>query len=150
MPLPPAYQSVEAFHFLHLSNLASVCQHGLLSCNEQQRRGIQHRSVALAQHRRAQLPVTTGPGGVVHDYVPFYFCKRSPMLLNVVLAKNVDQQFLVYLCVPLSIIERQPCVFTDSSANRNDPPRFFADPGQLDQLNWVEINSFRWTCATEP
>ncbi|MGQ7112742.1 DarT ssDNA thymidine ADP-ribosyltransferase family protein, partial [Escherichia sp. TWPC-MK] len=35
------------------------------------------------QHRRSEMRVTCGPGGVVHDYVPFYFTKRSPMLLKV-------------------------------------------------------------------
>jgi hypothetical protein len=151
MPLAEGFEYVEAYHFLHLDNLESVCQHGLLSCNEQQAKRVQHRSVALAgiQHRRTQMPVPVGPGGVVHDYVPFYFCKRSPMLLRVLNARNVDQQFLVYFCVPLTILEQLPCVFTDSSANRNDPPRFFDDPAQLTELNWNEINSMKWKCATE-
>jgi hypothetical protein len=151
MPVPPEFQHIEAFHFVHLDNLESLVPHGLLSCNEQLRRKIAHRSIALAgiQHRRATMAVTAGPGGVVHDYVPFYFCKRSPMLLHVLNAKNVDQQLLAYLCLPITIIEHQACVFTDSSANRNDPPNFFDDPARLDKLNWPEINSLKWKSASE-
>lgn len=151
MPIPAQFRHVEAYHFVHLDNLESICRHGLLSCNEQQRTGIRHRSIALAgiQHRRAQMAVPVGPGGVVHDYVPFYFCKRSPMLLHVLNARNVDQQMLVYLCVSLTILEQQRCLFTNSSANRNDPPTFYDNPDRLAELNWQEINSLKWSSASE-
>lgn len=151
MPIPIQYQHVEVYHFLHLDNLESVCRYGLLSCNMQYQKKIKHHSIALAgiQNRRASMSVTVEPGGVVHDYVPFYFCKRSPMLLHVLNAKNVDQQLLVYLCLPITIMDQQPCVFTDSSANRNDAPSFFNDPMNLDKLNWSEINSLKWKSDSE-
>jgi len=71
------------------------------------------------------------------------------MLLHVLNAKNVDQQLLVYLCLPITIMDRQPCVFTDSSANRNDVPRFFNDPARLGELNWAEINLMKWKSDNE-
>lgn len=35
------------------------------------------------QGRRAMKPVPLPPGGVLHDYVPFYFAPRSPMLFTI-------------------------------------------------------------------
>lgn len=127
-------------------------EHGLLSNAEQQRRGLEHHSIAIdaIQRTRAQMPVPCGPGGVVHDYVPFYFCKRSPMLLSVVNARNVDQNFLVHLAVSVSILEEPSAVFTDASANRiADPPAFFSEPEALTQLNWDEIDSLKWSSPDE-
>ena len=34
------------------------------------------------QAKRAARPVVCGPGGSLHDYVPFYFGPRSPMLFQ--------------------------------------------------------------------
>ncbi|WP_363627100.1 DarT ssDNA thymidine ADP-ribosyltransferase family protein [Mesorhizobium sp.] len=48
------------------------------------------------QQRRAEMAVTCGPGGCVHDYVPLYFGSRSLMLLSVINAKNVDQMDILY------------------------------------------------------
>ncbi len=152
MPIPAQHAFREAYHFVHLDNLEGIIQHGLLSNAEQARRGIAHHSIAIPQiqETRATMPVTCGPGGVVHDYVPFYFCKRTPMLLSVVNARNVDQQFLIYLAVPISTIEAANAVFTDASANRAaSPPTFHSNPDALDQLTWDEIDSLKWNCATE-
>jgi len=44
-----------------------------------------HHSIAYEniQDRRARTMVVCGPGGVLHDYVPFYFAPRSPMLYTI-------------------------------------------------------------------
>lgn len=127
-------------------------EHGLLSNAEQDRRGLKHHSIAIdaIQRTRSQMEVTCGPGGVVHDYVPFYFCKRSPMLLSVVNARNVDQNFLVHLALPISVLQQPTAVFADASANRmTEPPTFHADPENLTQLNWNEIDSLKWSSPDE-
>lgn len=151
MPIPTKYQGRFVYHFCQIQNLPSVLEHGLLSCNQQTVQGIEHRSIAAAdiQNRRSTMCVTCGPGSVVHDYVPFYFCKRSSMLLAVVQAKNVDQQMLVYLAVPITVIERDDVVFTSASANTIEPPAFFADPEDLSKLDWDAIDSLKWTMPTE-
>jgi hypothetical protein len=152
MSIPIQHAHREAFHFVHLDNLEGIIRDGLLSNAEQLRRCVSHHSIAIAkiQNTRSTMEVTCDPGGVVHDYVPFYFCKRSPMLLSVVNARNVDQQFLVYLVVPISILDDEGTVFTDSSANRaNDPPNFFTRASDLDHLSWGEIDSHKWNSATE-
>jgi hypothetical protein len=93
-----------------------------------------------------QIPGANGRN--VHDYVPFYFAKKTPMQLAVLHKKNVDQQFIIYLSVPIILLETRPgAYFTNASANTEIPPAFF--PGnnqsdQLDLLDWKTIDSNAW------
>ncbi len=146
MPVPAEHAGRYVYHFTDLTNLDNVLTHGLLSCNEQRRLGLTHKSIAESsiQERRSRMPVTCGPRGVVHDYVPLYFGKTSPMLLKQVSAKNVDQPLIVYFVFPIQLVERDDVVFTNAAANTVVPPTFFSDPSDLGQLNWTVIDSRRW------
>src|SRR5688500_2199336 len=108
MPVPPEYAARRVYHFTDLNNLKNVLSNGLLSCNEQRARVLSHKSIAESsiQERRSKMAVTCGPGGVVHDYVPLYFGKTSPMLLKQINAKNVDQYLIVYFVLPITIVDR--------------------------------------------
>ena len=151
MPISKEHKDRFVYHFTHLDNLPGLIEHGLLSPNEQKRLNLGHKSIAIQeiQNRRASMKVTCGPGGVVHDYVPFYFCTRSSMLLSVVNAKNVDQMFLIHLAVPISVLERADVVFTKASANTNEAPDFFEDPSRLSNLNWGAIDSLKWSLSSD-
>jgi hypothetical protein len=146
MPISDEHKSRHIYQFTHLDNLPEILKHGLLSYNEKVRRGISHVSIASRsiQERRALMDVPIGPGGVVHDYVPFYFCSRSPMLLSFVNAKNVDQFYLLYLGAPIDILDSPKVVFTNASANTGMPPSFFSDPSELKNLDWKNIDSKKW------
>jgi hypothetical protein len=146
MPIPPIHRHKYAFHFTHLDNLASVIQYGLLATVTKDLLGIDHRDIASAsiQERRSTMEVPVGAGGTVHDYVPFYFCSKNPMLLSVLNTKNVDQQHILFLCLGIDILNREGTVFTDASANTKVPPNFFDDPADLDKLDWAAINSLKW------
>ena len=78
------------------------------------------------------MDVPVEPGGKVHDYVPFYFSSINPMLLKKLNEKNVDQQFIVYLCVKIQRLEEEDAVFTDASANTIETPSFYNDVKDLD------------------
>lgn len=56
--------------------------------------------------------VEAGPGGVVHDYVPFYFTSKNPMLLSLLYSKNIDQQFIVFMAISIDKIMNSNVVFT--------------------------------------
>lgn len=74
---------VRLFHITAIANLPGICQAGaLLSKNEGAAAGIAYQSIAYqgAQGARAVRAVPNPPGGMVHDFVPFYFAPRSPML----------------------------------------------------------------------
>ena len=151
MAIPPEHKGRFMYQFTHLQNLPTILQHGLLSYNEKAARGIGHISIAeeSIQARRARMTVPCGPGGVIHDYVPFYFCSRSSMLLAVVNAKNVDQEFLIYLAVPIDILERPECVFTSASANTEVPPIFYSDVSRLVELDWRSIDAPQWSMPSD-
>src|ERR1700751_12923 len=71
------------YHMTQASKLMSIiATGGLLSVNELHRLGIRYRDSSYqdVQDRRATTVVPCGVGGVLHDYVPFYFNPRSPML----------------------------------------------------------------------
>ena len=71
------------FHITAIENLPLILAHGGLRCVSDLRRdGTAYANIAHShlQDRRATTPVRCGPDGCLHDYVPFYFAPRSPML----------------------------------------------------------------------
>ena len=99
----------------------------------------------LIDHRCLRI-VDKAPGGMLADYVPFYFCKHSLMLYKIhtgqVVGVNVTQDDIVYV---VSSIERlqelaTPFVFTDRHAYVATA-QFFTDPEDLNQLDWELISS---------
>lgn len=80
MPVP---SPVRLFHITAIANLPAICAAGaLLSKNQGAANGIAYQNIAHqgAQGARSIKSVPNPPGGQVHDYVPFYFAPRSPML----------------------------------------------------------------------
>lgn len=111
-------------HFTHLDHLASIAEHGLLSDTRARAAGYLTAEAGepRIKQRRARRVVTAGPGGVVADYVPFYFRSRSPMLSAIhngrVPTFTGNTHDFVYL---LSTVEALlghglPLVFTDRNA----------------------------------
>ncbi len=146
MAIPHQYAHLSLYHFTHIENLPSILKHGLLSTNARQSLGIEYEDIAYRgiQDRRSTMVVPCGYGGVVHDYVPFYFCKRSPMLHAVVQNKIADEQLIIYLEYPIQILEQYSGIFTDASANTSIPPNFYDDTSKLVELNWEAIDTWRW------
>lgn len=68
------------YHITHINNLQGILQSGGLWATNYL--SSPHQSVAYGhiQSRRAKRTVPLCKGGTLHDYVPFYFCPRSPML----------------------------------------------------------------------
>lgn len=142
MAIPQEHRGRFIYHFTPIDHLPGILERGFHSINEQIRLGITHKSIAnkQIQGRRSTMEVTCGPGGVVHDYVPFYLCKRSSMMLGVLNVKNIDQYDLIYLAIPIGIAEEQHVVFTDAAANTEMPPDFFHHTDDLQKLNWAAID----------
>ena len=146
MTIPPQHVNRSVYHFTHIDNLENLLKTGFLANNHAQFPRLDHKSIAATgiQKRRADMSVTCGPEGKVHDYVPLYFGSISPMLLGVINAKNVDQMDILYFEFPISLIHREDVVFTDASANTGAPPNFFSNPEDLNKLNWPAIDSMKW------
>lgn len=151
MPIPSPHQNRYIYHFTHIVNLPGLLKTGFLANNHPNFPKANHLSVAAQgiQSRRAQMAVPCSPGSVVHDYVPLYFGSKSLMLLGVINQKNIDQFEMLYFEFPISLICRDDVVFTDASANTDQPPNFYSNPADLDKLNWSEIDSQKWKSAND-
>ncbi len=78
-PKPPT----RLFRIVHIDNLASIVEaNGILAPNRPASAATRYVAIhhVSVQDRRARTAVPCGPGGVVHDYVTFYFTSLTPML----------------------------------------------------------------------
>ncbi|EHJ9960895.1 DUF4433 domain-containing protein [Vibrio parahaemolyticus] len=152
MSIQEQYKGKYFFHFTHLDNLEAILANGLLSTNEKKEKKISHKDVASPdiQCTRSEMSVTCGPKGKVHDYVPFYFCPRTPMFLSIIKSRNYDQPYFITFAVSIDKLTSEKFVFTNKAANRrSDPPEFYDCPTNLDKLSWDTIESRKWSCADE-
>jgi hypothetical protein len=92
------------FHFTHLDNLGAVVEAGAVLSDSlvcARRLLANEAGDPEIKERRRQQAVTCPPGGVVADYVPFYFAARSPMMFKLwkgsVPSFTGDHRDLVYL-----------------------------------------------------
>lgn len=155
MAVPTHHRFRYVYHFTSIENLGSIIDNGIFSTNQKIARGIEHVNVAEEgiQRRRAQMQIPGANGRCVHDYVPFYFAKKTPMQLAVLHKKNVDQQFIIYLSVSILLLETRPgAYFTSASANTEIPPTFISGNNHshlLDSLDWQTIVNNGWGYADE-
>ncbi len=68
----------------HYSNVGFILRNGLYCCNggvtDPNYINIGHKSLI---DKRGLAPVTIPPGGVLNDYIPFYFHYKMPMLWHI-------------------------------------------------------------------
>jgi hypothetical protein len=115
---------VNLYHITAVQNLPGIISSGgLRSKNQCDGTGVAYRSIAYAevQERRAARQIPLPPYGLLHDYVPFYFGSRSPMLLAIhrgSVQGAPDQTEIVHLVTDVARIVRsnRPFVFTDGHA----------------------------------
>src|SRR2546428_2790827 len=135
---------VRLFHITAIANLAGICQAGaLLSKNEGTAAGIAYQNIAYqgAQGARAVRAVPNPPGGSVHDYVPFYFAPRSPML-GAIEKGNVTgcdwrQADIVHLETTIAQVTAGGTLFVFYDRNATLPySRPFTDLAHLGEVAW--------------
>ena len=150
-----------AYHFTHIDNLDSILKHGLLATSEKESKGISHENIANMdiQSTRSQIAITSEHQLVVkspflvysfdyHEFIPFYFSQKSPMLLSLSMQKNIDQERVIYFAIDCKkmLQEKKHCFFTDQSVNRiSDLPNLYTNVADLDQLDWDAINIGRFS-----
>lgn len=135
------------FHMTHVDNLASILSNGQLKSYSQLfRDSTSYRDIAAqdVQNRRAETSVPIQPGGFLHDYVPFYFAGRSPMLY-VVKNNGTPQKDLIYLMTNTEKIAsfKLPFVYTDGHAIMF-LSSFYNSLDDLDCIDWDVMHSEFW------
>jgi hypothetical protein len=140
------------YHITHLDNLAGIlAEQGLWSDVERARRSLNPRNIAYEhiKQRRLHRPVPVGPGGVVADYVPFYFCSRSPMLYAIHTQQIPNypggQAEILHLAALAESVAARPLpfVFSDGHAEM-EISNFYTDLARLDQVDWGVVNNWSW------
>ena len=140
------------YHITHVDNLPAILAAGALwSDSRLNSLPTSPRNIAYGhiKERRERTAVTVSPHGVVADYVPFYFCPRSPMLYAVksgtVAGAAGSQQDIVHLVLDAESLigAGLPCIHTDGNA-ASLPLTFFPGISGLRKLRWDVINDTRW------
>ena len=93
------------------------------------------------QRRRGMSPIRCGPGGVIYDYVSFYFGPRSPMLFQLhtgwVAGYTERQDPLVYVVSTAQAIQESGAGFVFSDGHGIAAiTQWFDDLADLDRVDW--------------
>lgn len=131
------------YHITHLDNLPAIARHGGLWAKAHLPEGslqadLAHQNI---QDRRHAFVVPGSERRTLHDFVPFYFCPKSPMLFR----RREHQESIVYLVSRPSQCQDSGLdwIFTDSHAVTM-LARYSRDPGDLSRLDWEAIQSDSW------
>jgi hypothetical protein len=145
------------YHITDIANLARIEQCGAMACMKTLRaEAIDFASSAFesVQGHRATKVVPAGPGGCLHDYVPFYFAPRSPMLYTINRG-NVPrcphgQRDIVYSVTTAERVRDGGLgfVFTDGHGIMA-VTRFYDDLDSLDQVDWPIMAARYWQDTNE-
>ena len=93
-------------------------------------------------------------GGVLADYVPFYFANRSPMLYVIHKGGVPDyqgtQDEIVYLVTSVAVVVAgdRPWCFTDGHAVE-EVTNFFTNTERLDKIDWGMIQNRSWASTEQ-
>ncbi|MCS6829331.1 MAG: DUF4433 domain-containing protein [Armatimonadota bacterium] len=143
-------ERIRIYHITHHSNLPRILTAGGLLCDKEASDGCAV-SIAYAdlKQRREHVAVPCEPGGVLADYVPFYFAPRSPMLYAIhkgfVSHYAGGQNEIVYIASSVQTVQRRrlPFVFTDGHPVVRIT-RFFNRLNNLNQLDWQIMRARAW------
>jgi hypothetical protein len=106
------------------------------------------------QAKRHEKAISCGPGGVLHDYVPFYFGYCGVMLLNLATGRvagySEGQDPLIYLISRVEdvVADGLQCVFTDGHSLASYTS-FFDDTAKLSEVDWELVNEHYWASTPE-
>ena len=140
------------FHITHMKNLRDIIRCGaLLSVSELRCRQVRFATVAheSIQDQRSVTSVPCGPGGNLHDYIPFYFAPRSPMLCAIYhgrVASCQNQANVVHLVSTVAKVDNNGLrfAFTDGHAIMAFS-QFYDDPAYLTEVDWQVMRAKYWS-----
>lgn len=146
------------YHITHVNNLPLILNSGgLIAKNRLRQQQIKHLDIAYEniQDRRSRTPVPCGAGGVLHDYVPFYFAPRSPMLCAIhngrVAGYSQGQKPVIHLVAEAEAVEAEniACAFTDGHAVMTYS-EFYTDLQALESaIDWDIMKNNYWADTLE-
>ena len=149
MPVP---NPTPVYRFMHVDNLDVLLRRGgLHASNCTPNDGLAYRTIhnAEIQQKRSQRRIPCGAGGVIHDYVPFYFGYLSPMMLQLntgrVAGYEEGQEPLIYVVTTAQAVEAAgvPFVFSDGHGIATFT-KWFDHLDRLDEVDWSMVYQRYW------
>lgn len=140
------------FRFLHIDNL-HIClrRGGLHAPNFTPDDGLIYHTIHNLdiQNQRQSRRMLCGPRGVIHDYVPFYFGQRSPMLFQLhtgwVEGYHDGQEQLIYLVSTAQAVRDAGIGFVFSDGHGIAYfTQWFCDLADLEQVDWRAVKARYW------
>lgn len=123
------------YHITSASNLPMILKYGLLPHgNRYVSTGIDNKDVNNRRSRKEPIY-----NKVIHDYVPFYFNPKNPMLF----VNKYRQNDIVILAFSNKILLKEGMVFTSGNAAKENAS-FFNSLDDLREINWDCINAEYW------
>lgn len=141
------------FRLVHVDGLSTLLSRGALHApHSTPEDGLPYHPIhnVTVQASRHIKPIPCGPGGTIHDYVPFYFGPLSVMLLNLKTGRvpgyGEGQAPLIYLLTTAQAVQQAGCrfVFSDGHglAGFTD---WFDDLDRLDEVDWNIVGARYWS-----
>ncbi len=148
--MPPVPTSI--LRFTHVDNLDTIIHRdGIHAPNHVPDDGMTYHFCHSAEVHgaRADVSIRVGPGGTIHDYVPFYFGYLSPMMLNLKTGRvdgyNEGQEPLIYLVSSAQAVEEAGIKFVYSDGHGLATfTEWFDDLDVLDAVDWTVVNLRYW------
>jgi hypothetical protein len=142
MPLDLTPERAYIFRITHINNLPWILRNGLHCASS----GVHDPDFVTIGNpdiigKRTSKAVPLAPGGVLEDYVPFYFTPCSVMLFNIVTGYNGitkhERDEVIVMVSSLETLEARGVefVFTDRHA-LVAYAEFFSDVRALDRIDW--------------
>lgn len=148
------YRHKHLFRMTHIDNLRIILRDGMYAPNARRYPDYINIGDESLIEQRGEFHVPIAPGGVLTDYVPFYFGGHSPMLLNIKTGyrgiTQRDQREIVYLCTHINTVT-QACpeyCFTDGHA-KDRLTAYFNNLADLDKVDWKAVDLTYWTSTEE-
>ena len=149
---------IKIYHITHFDNLARIIEADrIYSDAEMIRSSREHAKIGMEKLKtdRFERPVPCHPGTMVSEYVPIYFCPRSPMLY---IAYRQNHGEVTYRGGQEAIIHLEADFHRmTAAAERNNVPwavslsnaaaryaEFRTGSRALEELDWECINATQW------
>jgi len=148
----PAPIPTPIFRLVHIDNLRLLLlRGGLHAPNHAPVDGDAYRTIHRqdVQGKRRAVSIPCGPRGSIHDYVPFYFGYRSPMLFQLktgwVAGYDEGQEPLIYLTTSCQTVMARGGAFAFSDGHGLAKfTAWFDDLDGLGQVDWDMVYQQYW------
>ncbi len=135
------------FRIAHVDCVPWILRHGL-HCKSSSTQDPHYVNIGSTEliGKRATKTVPIPPGGMLSDYVPFYFTPWSIMMLNIHtgyggITRRANKDIVIFVSSIHRLHELElPFVFTNQHAYAIDT-EFYSTPGDLKGIDWPLLQS---------